>query len=155
MNCEDQGMPAYVDVTIVEFAAHTAYLDPVTGVGYLVMPRPGTDVEPLEDPLVEAAWSERLGDLGPRTGLSLHAADHQRALAHLEQLGWCLLYDEDGRIETAGRTMDGRPVLCIYGPPRVDEPTLQALDGAIIALDIAADVDLDTQHTGGIPADGC
>ena len=49
----------YVDVTVVEFAAHTAFLDPVTGIGYLVLPPAGSDIEALSDPLVEAAWSER------------------------------------------------------------------------------------------------
>lgn len=51
----ERGRPRYVDVTIVEFASHTAYLDPLTGVGYLVTPRPGTDVGPFADPLIEAA----------------------------------------------------------------------------------------------------
>jgi hypothetical protein len=134
---------SYVDVTIVEFAAHTAYLDPLTGVGYLVTPRPGTDVEAFADPLVEAAWSERLNAPLRTEHLSLHAADRNRALSHLEGLGWRLLYDENGAIETAGRTADGREALCIYGDPSAGEPTFEAIDCAVLALDIAANLDLD------------
>lgn len=71
----EHASPQYVDVTIVEFAAHTAYLDPLTGIGYLLTPRPGTDVSALVDPLVEAAWSERLHDPARPAHLSLHAAE--------------------------------------------------------------------------------
>lgn len=139
---EEDRRPRYVDVTIVEFAAHTAYLDPLTGVGYLVAPRPETDVDALIDPLVEAAWSERLEGFDGSGPLSLHAADRQRALAHLSELGWALLYNEDGYVETAGRTTDGREALCIYADPETPDPSLDAIDCAVIALDIAADLDL-------------
>ncbi|MGW7680798.1 hypothetical protein ACWGID_08690 [Kribbella sp. NPDC054772] len=139
----EQAAPRYVDVTIVEFAAHTAYLDPLTGIGYLLTPRPGTDVAALADPLVEAAWSERLHDLERPVHLSLHSADRERALAQLGEQGWALLYDEEGRVEIAGRTAVGRQALCIYGQPTAENPTLEALDCAIIALDIAADIDFE------------
>jgi len=141
----EHALPPYVDVTIVEFAAHTAYLDPLTGIGYLLTPRPGTDVGALADPLVEAAWSERLADLERPVHLSLHAADRQHALTKLGRHGWALLYDEDGCIEIAGRTATGRVALCIYGEATVENPTLEALDCAIIALDIAADLDLEAR----------
>jgi hypothetical protein len=144
---EDEQYPSpYVDVTIIEYAAHTAYLDPLTGVGYLLTPRPGTDVKAPADPLVDAAWSDRLHDHAQPTHLSLHGADRQHALTHLGERGWALLYDEDGRIEIAGRTADGREALCIYGAPTTDNPTLDALDCAIIALDIAAGLDLDADR---------
>lgn len=139
---EEDRRPRYVDVTIVEFAAHTAYLDPLTGVGYLVAPRPDTDVGALVDPLVEAAWSERLEDPGRAGHLSLHEADRAQALSQLAELGWALLYDEEGGVETAGRTTDGREALCIYSDPATPDPTLDAIDCAVIALDIAADLDL-------------
>jgi hypothetical protein len=145
------GWPPYVDVTIVEFAAHTAFLDPITGTGYLVLPRAEADVEALGDPLVEAAWSERLTDAERVQPLSLHAADRRRALGHLAETGWSLLYDEDGKVELAGRTHDDRQAVCIYGPATTEEPSYDALDRAIIALDIAADLD---PHTtcGEVPA---
>ncbi len=81
--------------------------------------------------------------MNPPAHLSLHGADRLHALGHLGERGWALLYDEDGRIEIAGRTADGREALCIYGEPTVEDPTLDALDCAIIALDIAAALDLE------------
>ena len=148
---DDQSWSEYVDVTVLDFAAHTAYLDPLTGTGYLVMPRAESDVEALQDPLVEAAWSGHLSDLDETGGLSLHSADRRRAMSGLEQMGWSLLRDEDGEVEIAGRTSDGRQAVCLYGPPVVEQPTLDALDRAIIALDIAADLDLQSQHSDGMP----
>ncbi|HZX07905.1 hypothetical protein [Kribbella sp.] len=140
-----QSPPQYVDVTIIEFAAHTAYLDPLTGIGYLLAPRPDSDVAAPADPLVEAAWSERLHDLERPVHLSLHGADRQYALAQLGEHGWEVLYDEDGQAEIAGTTADGREALCIYGQPTLEDPPLDAIDCAIIALDIAADLDLDAE----------
>jgi hypothetical protein len=143
----EHGTPRYVDVTIVEFAAHTAYLDLLTGVGYLLIPQADSDVDALVDPLVEGAWSEWLHDVDHPVHLSLHAADRQHALNHLGELGWALLYDEDGYIEIAGRTPDGREALCIYGDPTAEDLSLEALDCAVIALDIAAGLDRDSdQH---------
>ncbi|MFI5693918.1 hypothetical protein ACIA58_18880 [Kribbella sp. NPDC051586] len=141
---DEQDQPCFVDVSIVEFAAHVAYLDPLTGTGYLVAPRAECDVEALVDPLVEAAWSERLNDFADTRRLSLHAADRRRALSCLAETGWSLLRDEAGQVEIAGRTAEGRQALCIYGPAIVEEPTLEALDRAVIALDVAAAL---TVHT--------
>ncbi|WP_329001015.1 hypothetical protein OHA18_42110 [Kribbella sp. NBC_00709] len=129
----------YVDVTVVEFAAHTAYLDPVTGTGYLVTPRPQNDVPAPEDPLVEAAWSDCLGGR-TRDGLSLYDADRREGLAHLAEEGWEPLLDEAGEIEEAGWTTDGRRALCLYAMPTAGEPCVEALHHALTALDIASDV---------------
>lgn len=136
----------YVDVTVIEFAAHTAYLDPLTGIGYLVTPQPGSDVAAPADPLVEAAWSDRLHDTDRPVHLSLNGADRQHALTRLGEQGWALLYDENGDVEVAGRTADGREALCIYGEPTLADPELAAIDCAIIALDIAADLDLEANQ---------
>ncbi|MEU4295113.1 hypothetical protein AB0E63_43420 [Kribbella sp. NPDC026596] len=133
-------------MTVIELAAHTAYLDPQTGTGYLVLPHPDSDVEPLMDPLVGAAWSERLSDSSDPGPLSLHAADWLRTIDRLADMGWTLLRDEDGNIEIAGT--DGRQAVCLYGPPTIEQPTLEALDRAIIALDIAAGLDLRSGHSG-------
>lgn len=134
--------PGFVDVTIVEYAAHTAYLDPETGTGYLVKPLPEDDIPAPRDPFVEIAWSERLNDYVCVGGLSLHTADRLRALSQLEQQGWTFLHDEHGQVENAGRTTDGRQVQCLYGSPIIEEPTVEALSRALMALDIAAGVDL-------------
>ncbi|WP_460661788.1 hypothetical protein [Kribbella swartbergensis] len=118
----------YVDVTVVEFATHTAYLDPRTGTGYLVTPAPDHDIP------------------APGGGLSLHTADWHRARSHLEEEGWQLLYDDEGKIERAGLTADGRTVVCLFGPPTADQPSLEALRRALIALDVAADIVPSTRH---------
>jgi hypothetical protein len=122
----------YVDVTIVEFATHTAYLDPRTGTGYLVTPDPEQDIPAPDDPFVG--------------GLSLHTADWRRAIRHLEEDGWQLLYDDEGKVERAGRTPDGRTVVCLFGAPTGDQPSLEILRRALIALDLAAGVDPTTRH---------
>jgi hypothetical protein len=134
--------PGFVDVTIVEFAAHTAYLDPETGTGYLVNPLPDNDIPAPRDPFVENAWSERSNGHVRIGGQSLHTADRLWALSHLEQEGWTFLHDEHGQVENAGRTTDGRLVQCLYGSPIVAEPTMDALSRALMALDIAAGVDV-------------
>lgn len=123
----------YVDVTIVEFASHTAYLDPRTGTGYLVTPDPERDIPAPDEPFVG--------------GLSLHTADWRRALSHLDEEGWELLYDDEGKVERAGLTNDGRTVVCLFGPPEGKQPNLATLRRALIALDLAADVDPSTRHT--------
>jgi hypothetical protein len=122
----------YVDVTIVEFATHTAYLDPRTGTGYLVTPDPELDIPAPDDPFVG--------------GLSLHTADWRRAMSHLEEDGWQLLYDDEGRVERAGLTADGRAVVCLFGAPTADQPSLETLRRALIALDLAAGVNPATRH---------
>ncbi|MER7243160.1 hypothetical protein [Kribbella sp. NPDC000426] len=135
----------YVDVTVVEFAAHTAYLDPITGTGYLVTPHPDTDVPPPEDPLVEAAWSGSLYEDDQPGRLSLYDADLRGALNHLASEGWEPLLDEIGEIEEAGWTTDGRRALCLYAMPAT-EPCVEALHRALTALDIASDVHVRVRH---------
>lgn len=140
MSHPDSAPRGYVDVTIVDFAAHVAYLDPATGTGYLVVPRPELDIAALDDTLLEAARSDGHADVGRSVRLSLHAADRESALRHLAEDGWAPLLDEHGRIESAGRTAAGLEVLCLHGPPPAEEPTLEAIRCAVIALDLAADV---------------
>ncbi|MEU8223702.1 hypothetical protein [Kribbella sp. NPDC048915] len=132
--------PGYVDVTVMEFAAHTAYLDPLTGTGYLVLPRPSTDVPAPQDPLVEAAWDNCLEGAEGEAGLSLYEADLRSAFEHLAQDGWEPLLDDAGEIEEAGWTTDGRRALCLYAVPFGGEPDLESLQCALLALDIASDV---------------
>jgi hypothetical protein len=52
---DETNWPGYVDVTVGGFAAHTAYLDPEAGTGYLVKPLPENDVPAPRDPFVEVA----------------------------------------------------------------------------------------------------
>ena len=130
----------YVDVTVVEFAAHAAYLDPLTGTGYLVMPSPTTDVPAPQDPLVEAAWIDCLDGQDRPAGLSLYDADRHSALEHLATEGWEPLLAETGEMEEAGWTTDGRRAVCLYAMPATGEPCVEALHRALLALDIASGV---------------
>ena len=87
------------------FAAHVAYLDPMTGEGLLVRPHPADD-------------------LG-LSMVSLHAADWDAAIAHLRGLGWEPTSDDDGSPMLAGLTSDGRDVIGLYGlEPITTAPTL-------------------------------
>ena len=142
----DPDRTGYVDVTIIEFAAHTAYLDPRTGTGYLITPPPESDVAAPEDPLVEAAWSNSLHEHGRAGGLSLHEADRRGALEYLAHEGWKPLLDEHGKIEQAGWTADGRLALRLYGSPTAGEPCLETLSRALMALDIAAGLASRSRH---------
>lgn len=83
---------------ILTFAAHTAYLEPMTGGGVLVRPKPADDLS---------------------MGMpSLHAADWDRAMDHLRGLGWEPVADDDELPMFAGMTADGRDA-CLL---RTDEP---------------------------------
>jgi hypothetical protein len=116
-----------VDVTIIEFAAHTAYLEPLTGTGFLVLPSADDDVAAPAQPFVEVAWSLQSEEFC------------------FDQLGWCLLDDENGEVEIAGQSTDGRLVVCIYGHDSIiDEPGLKEIQTALVALRIAADIPPDS-----------
>ncbi|TDD13447.1 hypothetical protein E1218_34520 [Kribbella turkmenica] len=128
----------FVDVIVVEFAVHIAYLDPRTGTGYLVTPRAESDVAALDDPLVGAAWSESLLGGACAKELSLHAADRRYAFERLALDGWVPLHDENGEIEEAGWTTDGRLALCLYGDPPLGEPCMEELNRSLTALDLVA-----------------
>ena len=74
----------------IEFAAHVAYLDPRTGSGLLVRPKPADDLS---------------------VGMvSLHAADWDHVIAELDRLGWEPTEDDDGLPMFDGMTTDGREV---------------------------------------------
>jgi hypothetical protein len=110
-----------VSLTVVEFAAHVAYLEPVTGTGLFVEPLSGTDVLP---------WG---------SGLSLQTADRVDALRQLELRGWRPLDNDFGLIEPAGWTTDGRRVVCLNA--YVDHlVVLEDLQYAFTALHIAGDL---------------
>ena len=90
----------------IQFASHVAYLDPMTGSGLLVMPRPEDDLA--------------LGD-----GVGLHEADWSRVIAELDRLGWEPTEDDDGLPMFDGMTTDGREVIGLYcREPITTMPTL-------------------------------
>jgi hypothetical protein len=89
----------------VTFAAHVAYLDPMTGEGLLVRPKPADDLS-LSMP-------------------SLHAAAWDHVIAELDRLGWEPTADDDGLPMFDGMTTDGREVVGLYGrEPVTTMPTL-------------------------------
>jgi len=93
----------------ITFAAHVAYVDPMTGEGLLVRPKPADDLS--------------LSDM-----VSLHAADWDAAMHHLRGLGWGPTADDDGSLMLAGITADGREVIGLYGlEPITTMPTLTEL----------------------------
>jgi hypothetical protein len=75
----------------ITFASHVVYLDPMTGEGLLVRPKPADDLS-----------------LGMP---SLHAADWDHAIAELDRLGWEPTEGEDGGVCYDGMTTDGREVI--------------------------------------------
>jgi hypothetical protein len=79
----------------ITFAAHVAYLDPMTGEGLLVRPKPADDL-----------------GLGMP---SLHAADWDHVIAELDRLGWEPSEDDDGLPMFDGMTTDGREIVGLYG----------------------------------------
>ncbi|GAA1619608.1 hypothetical protein GCM10009789_86650 [Kribbella sancticallisti] len=130
-----------VEVTVVEFAAHTAYLEPVTGTGFLVLPKPDDDVPAPTDAFVEVNWSEQSREYSYSAGLSLHHADWKHALHELDQEGWFLLDDDTGAVEVAGRTSDGRAAVCLCGDGTfINYPDIFDIRRALTALRIAADL---------------
>ena len=95
----------------ITFAAHVAHLDPMTGEGLLVRPKPADDLS--------------------LSMVSLHAADWDAAITHLRELGWEPTEDEDGLPMFDGMTTDGREVVGLYGrEPITTMPTLAEAAGA-------------------------
>jgi len=89
----------------ITFAAHVAYIDPITGQGLLVIARPEDDLS-----------------LG---GVGLHEADWDYAIAELDRLGWEPT-EEDGGVCYDGDTLDGRAVIGLYGrEPVTTMPTMR------------------------------
>jgi hypothetical protein len=99
----------------IQFAAHVAYLDPMTGEGLLVRPRPEDDLS-----------------LG---GVGLHESDWGRVIAELDRLGWEPTEDDDGLPMFDGMTTDGREVVGLYGrEPITSMPSRMELADADVEL---------------------
>jgi hypothetical protein len=93
---------------------HTAHLDPASGYGLVVCPRPQDDVV--------------------LDGSSLHAAAWDLACESLASLGWAPRRDDAGFLSYLGATADGRPVVeahSVRAPLQLpDAATLRALYAA-------------------------
>lgn len=89
----------------IQFASHVACLDPMTGEGLLVRPKPADDLTMGMPSLHESGWGA--------------------AIAHLRGLGWEPTADDDGSPMLAGITADGRDIIGLYGrEPITTLPTL-------------------------------
>lgn len=103
-------------LTTVRTACHEAFLEPLLGLGALVLP---TELEDLSDPLGSA--------LGP----TLHASDFHAIGAELGRLGWFPVPNEEpsgGAWQGLGRRADGREVVMLACVDAVtEEPTLDEL----------------------------
>lgn len=94
-------------------AAHEAYIDPMTGTGLLVLPRPSEDVY-----------------LGSPTGL--HGADWDHMLTRLDEVGFEPSEDLDGGAVVEQPLGDGRSVIGLYGrDPIITMPGLEELGAAL------------------------
>ncbi len=70
----------------------------------------------------------------PLGGQSLHHADWDAVVRHLDGLGWEPSEDEHGDLCHAGYTSDGREVIGLYGREPIIVPTLDEEARAIAAL---------------------
>jgi hypothetical protein len=95
--------------TTVRYACHTAYLDPFTGQGELVLPLPADDLR--------------------MTGPSLHASDWEAVIDDLTANGWQPSESsETGEWVFDGETTEGRDVIGLFGlDPIVSDPSLEEM----------------------------
>ena len=95
-------------IETVSYASHIAHLEPMTGEGLLILPRAIDDVEPL---------------IGM---VSLHAAEWDRVIRDLDRRGWEPSEDDSGDLVYVGTTVDGRPVIGLYGEhPVISQPSIE------------------------------
>lgn len=129
-------------MTIVEFTAHTAYLDPLTGIGHLLTPCPGTDIGALW-----TLWSTLPGPRGCTIWNGRCTCRCTAPIACMRSLssGSQAVRRVGLPVEIASSTADGRQAPCVYGEPTAENPTLEVLDCATVALDIAADLAFDAR----------
>ena len=109
--------------TTVRYACHTAYLDPFTGEGLLVLPLPADDMH--------------------MTGPSLQASDWEAVMDDLTANGWQPSESEGtGEWIFDGVTADeGRDVIGLFGlDPIISDPSLEELERASAELLVLAGV---------------
>jgi hypothetical protein len=95
--------------TTVRYACHTAYLDPFTGQGELVLPLPADDLH--------------------MTGPSLHASDWEAVIDDLTANGWQPSENEEtGEWIIDDVTVDGRDIIGLLGlDPIISNPSLEEM----------------------------
>ena len=95
--------------TTVRYACHTAYLEPFTGEGLLVLPLPSDDMH--------------------LSGPSLHASDWEAVIDDLTANGWQPSESEEtGEWVFDGDTAEGRDAIGLYGlDPIISDPSLEEM----------------------------
>ena len=107
--------------TTVRYACHTAYLDPFTGEGLLVLPLPADDMHV--------------------SGPSLHASDWEAVIDNLTANGWQPSESETGEWVFDGDTAEGRDAIGLYGlDPIISDPSLEERCRALAELMVLAGV---------------
>lgn len=110
-------------IETVTYASHTAHLDPMTGEGLLVLPRVADDIEPVAGMV------------------SLHAADWDHVIGDLSRRGWQPSEDDGGDLVHVGTTVEGRPVIGLYGEhPVISLPSIEQAAEALRDLLAVAEV---------------
>ena len=109
-------------IQTVRYAAHTAYLEPFTGEGLLVLPLPSHDMHV--------------------SGPSLHESDWEAVIDDLVANGWQPSEDEEtGEWVFDGDTADGRDAIGLYGlDPIIGNPSLDERIRALTELMVLAGV---------------
>ncbi|MFB6718911.1 hypothetical protein ACFCV3_02080 [Kribbella sp. NPDC056345] len=125
---------------LVQFAAHTAYLDPMYGTGRLVRPRAEDDIGPLEGVDPRRIWLPNCDEYATVPELSLHWADWESAVQELYHRGWEVLEDDDGDMLVSGTSEDGRVAIGLYTKSIIGDPDWLEIEAAIRELCAAADV---------------
>lgn len=128
-NSHAPGRTSVITFTSLNFSAHEAHLDPLTGLGLLVLPHADTDVDdPFDD-----------------SGYSLHWSDFEAVGRALASDGWSPVpaADDDefslGAWLTVGVRPDGREVVALAcGSPVVDEPAVEELLAVDVELRLRA-----------------
>ena len=101
-------------IQTVRYACHTAYLEPFTGEGVLVLPRPADDMH--------------------MTG-SLHESDWEAVMDDLTANGWQPSESETGEWVFDGDTAEGRDAIGLFGlDPIISDPSLEEMGRASAEL---------------------
>lgn len=127
----------------VTFAAHVeAYLDPMTGVGLLVLPHPEEDPRSGFDVVATTMEEiEILKQVALGGGVSPHETEWSYAIAELDRLGYEPAEAKDGDVCYGGDTLDGRSVFGLYGrEPITSTPSPEEYSEAFRELESMADV---------------
>lgn len=120
-------------IQTITYASHTAWLDPMTGQGLLIMPSAEEDL-----------WLDVPPEGAPASAVSLQCADFDAAVGDLGRRGWVLSEPEDPDWDTwlyVGVTADGGMAIGLMGlDPIITDPTIAEMAEADAELLVLAGV---------------